>query len=157
MAITTGVWSGVLAKQFGIKVPLESERGYHVELWNPSHKPKRPLFIASGKFVITPMAGRIRLAGVVEFGGLKAGQSKAPFALLRRQLQEHMPDLTWDEETEWMGHRPALVDSIPVISEVPDIKVLTSIWPSSCGADRRAENRPAAGRDDQWPTPQYRS
>ena len=122
VAITTGVWSGALTKQFGLRVPLESERGYHVELWNPSHTPKRPLFIASGKFVITPMAGRIRLAGVVEFGGLKAGQSKAPFALLRRQLKENMPELTWDEETEWMGHRPAPVDSIPVISEVPGYK-----------------------------------
>ena len=127
VAITTGVWSGVLTKQFGIKVPLESERGYHVELWNPSHKPKRPLFIASGKFVITPMAGRIRaFAGVVEFGGLKAGQSKAPFALLRRQLKENMPDLIWDEETEWMDIVRRRWIQSPSSVKCRDIKVLTS-------------------------------
>ena len=57
--------------------------------------------------------------GVVEFGGLEAGPSAAPFALLRHHLAENMPDLTWREETEWMGHRPAPVDSIPVISDVP--------------------------------------
>lgn len=119
VAVTTGVWSGVLAKQFGIKVPLESERGYHLELWNPSLKLNNPLFIASGKFVITPMKGRIRLAGAVEFGGLKAGPSKAPIRMLRHHLAQNMPDLTWDDESEWMGHRPAPVDSIPVISDVP--------------------------------------
>jgi D-amino-acid dehydrogenase len=122
IALTTGVWSGVLANQFGIKVPLESERGYHIELWGPSHIPKRPLSITTGKFVITPMEGRIRLAGIVEFGGLEAEPSRAPLALLRRQLKEYMPDLTWEEETEWMGHRPAPVDSIPVISNVPGYK-----------------------------------
>ncbi|MGC6484917.1 MAG: NAD(P)/FAD-dependent oxidoreductase [Candidatus Puniceispirillales bacterium] len=119
VALTTGVWSGQLARQFGIRIPLESERGYHIELWEPSHTPQRPLYIASGKFVITPMDGRIRLAGVVEFGGLEAGPSAAPFALLRHHLAENMPELTWREETEWMGHRPAPVDSIPVISDVP--------------------------------------
>ena len=81
--------------------------------------PKRPLYIASGKFVITPMKGRLRLAGVVELGGLEKAPSKAPFELLRRQLAENMPDLVWQDETEWMGHRPAPSDSIPVISAVP--------------------------------------
>ncbi len=119
VAITAGVWSSALARQLGISVPVESERGYHLELWEPSHAPRRPLSIAAGKFVITPMEGRIRLAGIVEFGGLEAGPSSAPFALLRRHLKENMPDLRWKDETEWMGHRPAPVDSIPVISDVP--------------------------------------
>lgn len=119
VAITTGVWSGALAKQFGINVPLESERGYHIELWGTNHMPRRPLYIASGKFVITPMEGRLRLAGVVELGGLQAGPSQGPLALLRRHLEENIPGLTWQDETEWMGHRPAPSDSIPVISEVP--------------------------------------
>ena len=81
--------------------------------------PRSPVMVASGKFVITPMEGRLRLAGVVEFGGLDAPPSKAPFALLRRNIRKAMPSLTWSRETEWMGHRPAPADSIPLVGAVP--------------------------------------
>ncbi|WP_298361650.1 FAD-binding oxidoreductase [uncultured Litoreibacter sp.] len=117
--VATGVWSGPLAKKLGVKVPLESERGYHLELWNPSFMPRSPVMVASGKFVATPMEGRLRLAGVVEFGGLEAAPSKAPLDLLRKNAKAAFPGLTWDREEEWMGHRPAPADSIPVIGEVP--------------------------------------
>jgi len=120
--IATGVWSGPLCKKMGLSVPLESERGYHIEYWNPSFMPKSPVMIASGKFVVTPMEGRLRAAGVVEFGGLTAPPSKAPFDLLRRNVKAAFPSLTYSETTEWMGHRPATIDSIPVIGEIPGQK-----------------------------------
>lgn len=120
--VATGIWSGPLAEKLGIKVPLESERGYHLELWEPSRMPKAPAMVASGKFVVTPMEGRIRLAGVVEFGGLDAAPSKAPLDLLRKNAKAAFPGLTWQREEEWMGHRPAPADSIPVIGEVPMAK-----------------------------------
>ncbi len=120
--IALGAWSGGLAGKLGMKVPLETERGYHLELWEPSVMPKAPVMIASGKFVATPMDGRIRLAGVVEFGGLKAAASKAPLDLLRRNIRAAIPGLTWKNEVEWMGHRPAPADSIPAIGAVPGLK-----------------------------------
>ncbi|MEM7473110.1 MAG: FAD-dependent oxidoreductase [Pseudomonadota bacterium] len=120
--VATGVWSGPLAKKLGVNVPLESERGYHIELWEPSFMPKAPVMVASGKFVATPMDGRLRLAGVVEFGGLDAAPSRAPFDLLKKNALAAMPGLTWAREEEWMGHRPAPADSIPVIGEVPRAK-----------------------------------
>ncbi|MCA0870699.1 FAD-dependent oxidoreductase [Seohaeicola saemankumensis] len=119
--IATGVWSGPLSRKLGLAVPLESERGYHIEFWNPSVVPRSPIMVASGKFVATPMEGRLRLAGVVEFGGLDAGPSRAPFELLKRQGLAAFPGLEYSEMTEWMGHRPAPADSIPVIGEVPGI------------------------------------
>lgn len=123
--IATGAWSKPLADQLGLDVPLESERGYHLELWEPNFMPRSPVMVASGKFVITPMEGRIRLAGVVEFGGLNASPTKEPFELLRRNLRAAMPGLTWKREVEWMGHRPAPADSIPVIGPAPGRK---GIW-----------------------------
>lgn len=120
--LAMGAWSGTLAKQLGISIPLEAERGYHIELWHPNAKPKTPLMVVAGKFVVSPMKDRIRLAGIVEFGGLKAAASEAPFRLLMHNVRQYMPDLTWAEETRWMGHRPAPTDSIPVIGEVPEIK-----------------------------------
>ena len=120
--VATGVWSGPLTKALGLKVPLESERGYHMEFWNPSITPRSPVMVAGGKFVITPMEGRIRAAGIVEFGGLDAGPSAAPFELLQKNVAAALPGLTQDEVTRWMGHRPAPADSIPVIGEVPGAK-----------------------------------
>ncbi|MBY6002718.1 FAD-binding oxidoreductase [Salipiger bermudensis] len=117
--LTTGVWSGPLAAKLGVKPPLESERGYHLELYEPSVMPRSPVMIASGKFVATPMEGRLRLAGIVELGGLDLPPSRAPFALLEKQIRAAIPGLTWKKTVEWMGHRPSMSDSLPVIGESP--------------------------------------
>ncbi|KPA21314.1 D-amino acid dehydrogenase small subunit [Shimia sp. SK013] len=110
-----GPWSKEIAHKLGVRVPLESERGYHLEFINPSVMPSAPMMVASGKFVLTPMEGRLRAAGVVEFGGLKFEASRAPFEMLHRQVAALMPDMTYDSVVEWMGHRPAPADSLPLI------------------------------------------
>ena len=119
VVIAAGAWSRPLSRALGLRPPLESERGYHLELWEPTVTPAAPTMIASAKVVATPMEGRLRLAGVVEFGGLEAGPSKGPRRLLRRQARAIFPGLAWRAEREWMGHRPATADSIPVIGPVP--------------------------------------
>jgi D-amino-acid dehydrogenase len=119
--VAAGAWSGPLAKALGLNVPLESERGYHIDLWGANKTPRSPVMIVSGRFVVTPMHERLRLAGIVEFGGLEAGPSRAPFALLLRQIRAAMPGIAWEEATEWMGHRPAIADSIPLIGEAPGL------------------------------------
>lgn len=119
--LATGAWSGKLAQKLGLAPPLESERGYHLELWEPSVMPRAPVMVAAGKFVATPMEGRLRLAGIVEFGGLDAPPSRAPFRLLERNIREAMPGLTWKKTVEWMGHRPSMADSIPVLGAVPNL------------------------------------
>ncbi len=121
VVLATGAWSKPLASKLGLKAPLESERGYHLELWEPSVMPRAPVMVASGKFVATPMEGRLRLAGIVEFGGLDAEPSRAAFDLLERNIRAAIPGITWKKTVEWMGHRPSMADSILVIGEVPDL------------------------------------
>ncbi|MBV2360625.1 FAD-binding oxidoreductase [Thalassococcus sp. CAU 1522] len=120
--LATGAWSGPLAARLGIKPQLESERGYHLELWEPSVMPRAPIMVAAQKFVATPMEGRLRLAGIVEFGGLDAPPSRAPIDLLRRSIRTALPGITWTREVEWMGHRPSISDSVPLIGEAPGLK-----------------------------------
>ncbi|HID48033.1 MAG TPA: FAD-binding oxidoreductase, partial [Chromatiales bacterium] len=67
----------------------------------------------------------MRCAGIVEFGGLEAGPSKAPLEFLRKQVRRTFPDLTWQDEEEWLGHRPATPDSLPVIGEIGKTGVYT--------------------------------
>ncbi|MGB3246851.1 MAG: FAD-binding oxidoreductase [Sulfitobacter sp.] len=124
--IATGVWSKPLMKKLGLNVPLEAERGYHVLFKGATNGPVAPTMVAAGKFVATPMEMGLRCAGVVEFGGLKAGPSKAPLALLRKQVASAYPQLEYAGEEEWLGHRPAPSDSLPLIGEVGTTGVFTA-------------------------------
>ena len=120
LVIAAGAWSGRLTSKLGLTVPLESERGYHVEYIEPSFMPKRPLMFAAGKFVATPMDGRLRCAGVVEFGGLDMLPSEAPIEFIKQQVEQIFPELRYERIETWQGHRPALTDSLPIISKLPD-------------------------------------
>ena len=119
VVVTAGAWSGPLASRLGVTMPLETERGYHLEFVAPSLSLRAPVMVASGKFLATPMDGRLRCAGVVEFGGLEAGPSEAPFRLIERKAKAVFPDLRYERIDRWMGHRPATTDSLPVIGRAP--------------------------------------
>ncbi|WP_299935323.1 FAD-binding oxidoreductase [uncultured Pelagimonas sp.] len=118
VVLAAGIWSGPLMRKLGLPPPLESERGYHVVFQEAEGAPKVPTMISAGKFVATPMRAGMRCAGIVEFGGVEAGPSDAPFALLRRKMKEALPGVTWRGEETWMGHRPTLADSLPMIGEL---------------------------------------
>lgn len=126
VVLASGAWSKQLMSKLGVNVPLESERGYHIVMKNALGGPRVPSMISSGKFVATPMARGLRCAGIVELGGLKAGPSNAPFALLRRKISEAFPNLEFDSEETWMGHRPATTDSLPLIGQVRETGVYTA-------------------------------
>ena len=126
LVLATGVWSKPLMKKLGLNIPLEAERGYHIVFEDASGGPARPTMIASGKFVATPMEQGLRCAGIVELGGLEAGPSPAPLALLRRQARAAFPGLKATNEIEWLGHRPAPSDSLPLIGEVGNSRVFTA-------------------------------
>ena len=115
LVIAAGAWSAELLRPLGIKIRLESERGYHIQLSQPSVTVRHPLMIADSKFVVTPMTSGLRLAGLVEFGGLTAGPSKAPIDLLLRRAKVLFPGLDFASYSAWMGHRPAPSDSLPVL------------------------------------------
>ena len=118
VAFTLGPWSGEVAQKLELNIPFESERGYHIELINPSHMPTQALKVDSGKFIVTPMLGRIRLAGISEFGGLSLGPSKAPIDLLKKHVKTLFPKMKYDRVDEWLGHRPTTANSLPVIGKL---------------------------------------
>ena len=117
--IAAGAWSASLARRLGANVPLESERGYHVELVGPSLRPAVPVMNAAQKFVATPMDTGLRLAGLIEFGGLSAPPSDGPLDLLLRGARAMFPGLEFEAVRTWLGHRPATADSLPVIGQSP--------------------------------------
>lgn len=118
VVLAAGVWSKPLMKRLGLSIPLETERGYHIVFEDATGGPAVPIMVAAGKFVATPMKAGLRCAGIVEFGGLEAGPSAAPLALLRKEVRKTFPQLKSGQEVEWQGHRPAPSDSLPLIGQV---------------------------------------
>ncbi len=119
VVIAAGAWSHLLAEKLGANVPLETERGYHLELSGANKQPSVPVMDAARKFVATPMDGTLRLAGLLEFGGLDAPASRGPTDLLLRGAKAMLPGLEYESKRTWMGHRPAPADSLPVIGPAP--------------------------------------
>lgn len=122
LVLTSGVWSGTLATKLGLNIPLESEGGYHIELIEPSFTPKVPTLFVEGKFIANPMNGRLRCAGIVEFGGLSAPENEAATDLLLKYMKGLFPTLRWKGIRKWMGHRPSTPDSLPVIGKASHLK-----------------------------------
>ncbi|MEH6625253.1 MAG: FAD-binding oxidoreductase [Motiliproteus sp.] len=120
LVIAAGVWSRQLAAKLDREVPLQSERGYHIEVSAPGIKLNSPVMFAEGKLVATPMTGGIRFAGLVEFGGLEAEPNTRFASRLLHHAKKLFPEIDTRDYKEWMGHRPSLPDSLPVIDRSPN-------------------------------------
>jgi D-amino-acid dehydrogenase len=116
LVVAAGAWSGMLSRGVGDPVLLESERGYNTTLPAPGIALSREVIFAERKFTATPLSCGLRIGGAAEFAGLTAApnyrRSRALVTLARRYL----PGLDASGGTEWMGHRPATPDGLPVIS-----------------------------------------
>ena len=113
--ISSGVYSGDFVKKFNVKVPIESERGYHLELFDTNIRINHPIMNGYLKLAITPRPTGIRFAGLVEFGSLNSKPNPKAFELLMRNAQSMFPGITFKRKMEWSGHRPSTVDSLPII------------------------------------------
>ncbi len=113
--VCSGVFSDKFAKQYKINVPVESERGYHLELFGTNIRINQPIANGYLKLAITPRPTGIRFAGLVEFGSLNSKPNPKAFELLWRNAKAMFPGITYERKMEWSGHRPSTVDSLPVI------------------------------------------
>ena len=117
--IACGAHSKPLASSLGNTVPLETERGYHLMIRGPEAMPRLPTTDADYRFVATPMHAGLRLAGTVEFAGLAAKPNWERSRMLLRSAVRLCPALSAsypeDRMSMWMGHRPGMPDSLPVI------------------------------------------
>ncbi|MCO5090173.1 FAD-binding oxidoreductase [Bosea sp. (in: a-proteobacteria)] len=119
VVVAAGAWSGRLLAPLGVAIPLETERGYHVMLSNPSVRLGMPILNKSRYFGMSSMSEGLRVSGTVEIAGLDAPPTLARARVLTAQAKRLFPDLTFDEEAYWMGHRPSIPDGLPAIGEIP--------------------------------------
>lgn len=113
--IAAGAWSHLLARELGDRIPLETERGYNTTLPTSAFDVRRQLVFPSHGFVITPLSTGLRVGGAVELGGLERAPNYARSRAMLEKARRFLPGLDPSGGREWMGYRPSLPDSLPVI------------------------------------------
>lgn len=123
VVICSGAFSKDLVYQAtNIKVPLDTERGYHLMLPQEKDRLSIPVTSMDRRFIMTPMDEGLRLAGTVEYAGLHAPPNmQRAHNLLKLATPMLKEPLNAKNATPWMGFRPSIADSLPVIDCVGDV------------------------------------
>lgn len=116
VAITAGAWSKPLSVKLGHRPLLDTERGYHVMFPDPGFTPRLPIYSTEYGMAVTPLEHGLRFAGTVELGGLEAPPNYARAEVLVKRGRRMFPQLKESGRSDWMGFRPSMPDSVPVIS-----------------------------------------
>jgi D-amino-acid dehydrogenase len=119
VVIAAGVWSGKLLAPLGVRVPLAAKRGYHTMVHQPSVEISHPIMSVSRLFMLTPMRLGLRLAGTAEFAAIDASPDYRRAKVLLEHARHYLPGLEGESYSEWMGQRPMMPDSKPVIGPIP--------------------------------------
>lgn len=120
LVLAAGAFTGRLSKPLGEPIPLETERGYHTQIAMPGIAMRHSIIWPARAFMVTPTAGGIRVGGTVEMAGLDAPPDFRRAKILVKRAREALPNLQTGGASEWMGHRPALPDTVPIIG--PSVK-----------------------------------
>ena len=119
IVLACGAFSKKLTDQLGEKIPLDTERGYHVHYKKMDHLLTRPVIFLDRGFGMTPMNQGLRAVGTVELGGFDNPISKKRIDYIDKCAKELLPQLG-NYDDEWLGFRPTLPDFLPVIG--PSLK-----------------------------------
>lgn len=119
VVVALGAFSKEWVHKLGGRVPLDSERGYHVMLPNPQVGLSRTLLSGEYRFALSPVDGGIRLAGTAELARVGAAADYDRARRLIPLAQRLLPGLSAEGPAMWMGHRPSTPDSLPVIGRSP--------------------------------------
>ena len=120
VVVAAGAWSRALLDPLGVRLPLESQRGYHVQFAGGRDVVSRTVVLADRKVFVTPMEDGLRAGGTVEIGGLARPPDPRRSAVLERIVRESFPGLRDLSCGTWMGHRPCMPDSVPRIGPAPN-------------------------------------
>ena len=116
--ISTGVWSRALAKQLGDNIPLDTERGYNATYAKGAFGLGRPVMFEGEGFVASTLDTGDRVGGAVEFAGTQAPPNHERTSAMITRLKRFLPHLDTDQPAKrWMGFRPSIPDSLPVIGQ----------------------------------------
>ena len=116
--ITAGSWSPLLAKQIGLRIPLQGGKGYSFMLANPPKMTTLPSILVEGRLATTPMQNGLRFSGTMELSGLNHDINQNRVNGIIKSIKEFMPDfrsVDFSDINVWAGLRPCTPDGLPYI------------------------------------------
>ncbi|KAB1115074.1 FAD-dependent oxidoreductase [Neorhizobium galegae] len=119
VVLSAGAFSRRFARMLGDDIPLETERGYNTTLPGSAFDIRTQLTFGGHGFMVTRLSTGIRVGGAVELGGLKLPPDFRRADAMLKKAAAFLPGLETEGETRWMGFRPSLPDSLPVIGRAP--------------------------------------
>lgn len=115
VVVAAGVWARSLLAPLGLSLPLESQRGYHLQFEGGRDTVSRTVVLADRKVFVTPMEEGLRVGGTVEIAGVKAPPNERRAQMLGTIVRESFSHLADVPVRTWMGHRPCMPDSVPLV------------------------------------------
>ena len=115
IVVAAGMGSRALTGQLGIKVPLDTERGYHVTVPDPGFRPERQVIVREWGIGVGPIDDALRGAGTVEFCSVNAKPNWKRANNLLKRMKEIYPSVNTEGATLWKGDRPSISDGLPVL------------------------------------------
>jgi D-amino-acid dehydrogenase len=116
LVVAMGIHSREIAATLGEPIPMETERGYHTQIMSPGIDLTYSLIWPERAFMITPMAGGVRVGGSVEMAALAKPPNWRRARVLVENAKLAIPSLKVEDYTEWMGNRPSLPEPLPILS-----------------------------------------
>ena len=113
--IAGGAWSNLLTTSLGDALPLETERGYNTTIAKPGLQITHELVFGEHGFVAVNLDIGLRVGGADELAGLDRPPNYQRSKAMLAKAKQFLPGLRTEGGVEWMGHRPSLPDSLPVI------------------------------------------
>lgn len=123
-----GSWSGAIASQLSLRLPLEAGKGYNLTLEQPPVSPRRGAILVEGRVAVTPMGKRLRFAGTMELAGLNLKINPSRLAGIRKTAMQFYPQFTESDFKgiePWCGLRPCTPDGLPYLGRAARYDNLT--------------------------------
>jgi D-amino-acid dehydrogenase len=116
-----GAWSQAIVRDLGVRLPLQSGKGYSLTLTSPPQLPKTSLLLGEARVAVTPMDGQLRFAGTVELAAPDQRINERRVQAIREAVLRYFPAFTSDDLDSiepWSGLRPCSPDGLPYIGRV---------------------------------------
>ena len=121
VVLAAGSWSPSLARDFGLRIPIQPGKGYSITYDRPASVPRRPLVLWERSVCVTAWDSGFRLGSTMEFSGYDASLNRRRLAALERGAAEYLREPVGPTRREqWFGWRPMTWDDLPLIGPVPD-------------------------------------
>lgn len=119
--LAAGVWSTTLARDLGVRLPMQAGKGLSVTLESPRRLPAHCALLSEAHVAVTPMGGALRIGGTMELAGLDRSVTPARVRGIVRAVTQYLPDFAEADFAGvpvWSGLRPCSPDGLPYLGRL---------------------------------------